>query len=303
MAAKGEDAQDLVLVTGPAGAGRTTAIHALEDLGHEAIDNLPLPLLPRLLDGPPVGPLAVGVDSRTRGFGAEALLRILDRLRSGGRVRPTLLYVDCAAPVLLRRYSETRRRHPANPDGPPLAGVEREMAMLAPLRDRADVLIDTSAMSPHDLRAEISRQFARPGEGELVVGLQSFAYKRGTPAGIDMMIDLRFLRNPHWEADLRPLDGRDPAVAAYVAADPNWVPFMARLEDMLGFLLPAYRREGKACVSVALGCTGGRHRSVAAVEALAKALASAGWRVSIRHRDLGHAAEAARDVRVGVRAE
>jgi len=303
MPSEGEDVQDIVLVTGPAGAGRTTAIHALEDLGFEAIDNLPLSLLPRLLDGPPVGPLAVGTDPRTRGFSISALLATLEALSSGGSVRPMLLYIDCSATVLERRYNETRRRHPSCPDGPPLTGIESETAMLAPLRTRADVLVDTTAMSPHDLRSEIARHFARPGAGDIVVTLQSFAYKRGTPGGNDMMMDLRFLRNPHWEPDLRPLDGRHPAVAAYVARDPNWEPFMQRLEDLLCFLLPAYRREGKAYFSMGLGCTGGRHRSVAAVEALAKALAQRGWRVSIRHRDLGEAAGAAPEARAEGSAE
>lgn len=305
---EGLDADDrmheVVLVTGPAGAGRTTAIHALEDLGFEAVVNLPLALLPRLFDGPPVGPLAIGADPCTRGFSVGALTRFLDGLAKGGRYAATLLYVDCAPRVLVRRYNETRRRHPSSPDTQPFIGIEREIATLAPLRARADVLIDTTAMTPHDLKAEIARHFAREeGQGELAVTLQSFSYKRGTPLGADMVMDLRFLRNPHWDTALRPLDGRVPEVAAFIAEDPLWAPFVARLEDLMRFLLPAYRAEGKAYFTLAIGCTGGRHRSVAAVEALAKTLARDGWRVSIRHRDLVESFGAAPEARPEVGAK
>lgn len=299
-AAAAKSEESVVLVTGPSGAGRTTAIHALEDLGYETIDNLPMSLLPRVLEGPPVGPLALGCDPRTRGFSVPEVLAAAERRWGPAGLVPVVLYIDCAPAVLVRRYSETRRRHPSSPDTQPLVGIEREVAMLAPLRARADVLIDTSAMSPHDLRAEIARHFGREGSGELAVTLQSFGFKRGTPTGVDMMVDVRFLRNPHWERELRPLDGRDPPVAEHVAQDPNWAPFVARLEDMLLFLLPAYRSEGKSYFTLAVGCTGGRHRSVMVVERLAKALAQAGWRVSIRHRDLEEAAGAARDMRAEV---
>jgi RNase adapter protein RapZ len=305
---EGPDADDrrheVVLVTGPAGAGRTTAIHALEDLGFEAIVNLPLSLLPRLFEGPPIGALAIGADPCTRDFSVGALTRFLDGLARGGTYAATLLYVDCAPRVLVRRYNETRRRHPSSPDTQPLIGIEREMATLAPLRARADVLIDTTTMTPHDLKAEIARHLARAeGEGTLAVTLQSFSYKRGTPLDADMVMDLRFLRNPHWDASLRPLDGREPKVAAFVFDDPRWAPFMERLEEMMRFLLPAYRAEGKAYFTLGLGCTGGRHRSVAAVEALAKTLATEGWRVSIRHRDLVESAGAAPGARAEVGAK
>lgn len=278
--------QKLVLVTGPAGAGRTTALHALEDLAFEMIDNLPLSLLPRLLDGPPLGPLAIGCDPRTRDFSVPRMLTMVESLAARDDLALTLVYVDCTPQILVLRYNETRRRHPSSPDSPPLVGIERETAMLAPLRERADVLIDTTAMSPHDLRSEIVRLFAPDGAGELTVTLQSFSFKRGLPAGMDMVMDVRFLRNPHWVAELRPLDGRDAAVATYVETDPSWLPFITRLEDMVRFLLPAYQREGKAYFTLGIGCTGGRHRSVASVEALGKSLAEEGWRVSIRHRDL-----------------
>ena len=280
--------QDIVVITGPAGAGRSTAIRALEDFGFEAIDNLPISLMPRLLAGPPMHrPLAVGLDPRNRDFDVAALTALLDDIGRRPGCRPVLVYVDCAPGVLIARYSETRRRHPSSPRETPLVGIERETALLAPLRARADVLIDTSAMSVHDLKAELARWFAHEdADGGLAVSLTSFAFPRGLPRGADMVIDCRFLRNPHWDPALRPRDGRDPAVAAHVAADPNHAPFLERLTELLRFTLPAHRAEGKAHFTLALGCTGGRHRSVALAETLAKTLAGDGWQVSIRHREL-----------------
>ncbi|MBP6999962.1 MAG: RNase adapter RapZ [Amaricoccus sp.] len=292
--------QDIVVVTGPAGAGRSTAIRALEDFGFEAIDNLPLSLMPRLVAGPPVArPLAVGVDPRTREFDVAALTGLLDEIGARPGCRPVLVFVDCAAPVLIDRYSETRRRHPSSPHESPHVGIEREAAQLAPLKARADVLIDTSAMTVHELKAELARWFAPPDAAGLAVTLQSFAYPRGLPRGADMVMDCRFLRNPHWDKALRARDGRDPEVAAYVEADPVYAAFYGRLIDMLRFLLPAYRAEGKSYFGLALGCTGGKHRSVAVTEALAKSLAQDGWQVSIQHRDLERTADTALVQRAG----
>lgn len=292
-----------MIITGPAGSGRSTATGALEDLGFEAIDNLPQSLLPHLFAGPPIArPVVVGIDPRNREFDVA---RLLDGLREfvtpAGRA-PVLVYLDCDPTILMRRYSETRRRHPLSPHETPLVGITREIEILAPLRERADLLIDTTAMTPHDLKAEMGRHFGGEGtHGGLVVSLHSFSYKGGTPRGVDMIIDVRFLKNPHWDPALRPLDGRDPAVQAFVAADPAYAPFHDRLLDLLRFLLPAYRAEGKSYFGVGLGCTGGRHRSVTLVETLAKTLAADGWQVSIRHRDLVRAeAAGAPGVKVGL---
>jgi UPF0042 nucleotide-binding protein len=231
----------------------------------------------------------------------DRLLQSLAAAAADAGRRPVLVYLDCDPTILVRRYSETRRRHPLSPQETPLVGISREVELLAPLRERSDVLIDTSAMTPHDLRAEMGRLFG--GEGRrpgMVVSLHSFSYKAGTPRGADMVVDVRFLRNPHWDRALRPLDGRDAAVQEFVAADTNFAPFWDRLLDLLRFLLPAYRDEGKSYFGIALGCTGGRHRSVMLVERLAKTLAADGWQVSIRHRDLGLAAEAeASGIKVG----
>lgn len=283
-------AQELVIVTGPSGAGRSTAISALEDLGFEAIDNLPLSLLDRLLDGQPLDhPLALGIDVRNRDFAVLTLEGMLDRLAADPRIACSLLYLDCDTPTLLRRFSETRRRHPLAPGTAPEAGIAAECALLAPLRARADVLIDTGDLSPNDLRAEIARWFSTQGVGRLAVALTSFSYKRGLPRGCDLILDCRFLSNPHWEPELRPRDGRDPDVASHVAADPRFAPFFDRLAGLLQLLLPAYRDEGKAYLGIGFGCTGGRHRSVAVAERLAAILSAEGWAVSLRHRELeGH---------------
>lgn len=279
--------QRVICVTGPSGAGRTTAINAFEDLGHEAIENIPIALVPRLFEGPPLGrPLALGLDVRTRDFSIDALLDLTEWLSRHPGIDSGLLYLDCSPDALIRRYSETRRRHPMAPAEHPGAGVMRELDLLQPIRQRADFLINTSEFSPHDLRAEIASWFGDAESGALSVVLHSFSYKRGMPRGLDMVFDCRFLNNPHWVPELRALDGRDPAVAAHVMADPRFTPFLRQVHDLLKLLLPAQVDEGKAHLSVGFGCTGGQHRSVMMTEVLADALAHDGWRVSKRHREL-----------------
>lgn len=281
-----EESERVVFVSGPSGAGRSTAIRALEDLGFEAIDNLPLSLLPRLLDGPPpTRPLALGTDPRNRDYSAQALIAAVDRLAADPRILADLVYLDCATDVLVRRYSETRRRHPLAPEDRPILGIELEQDLLAPVRARAGILIDTSDMTPHELRAEVQRWFA-PGGQQLALSVQSFSYKRGLPTGADLVFDCRFLRNPYWSADLRSLDGRDAAVVDYIADDARFAPFLAQVTQLVETLLPAYQEEGKAHLTVAFGCTGGQHRSVAVTEKLAAHLAQAGWQVSKRHREI-----------------
>ena len=283
----GNGEQRIVLVTGPSGAGRSTAINVLEDLGFEAIDNLPLTLLPKLLDGPPIGrPLALGIDARNRDFSATGLIEAIDQLTVAKGVSAELLYLDASAEVLLRRFSETRRRHPLAPGESPDQGIAREFDLLVPIRVRADVLIDTSEMSPHDLRAEVERWFAPKGSNRLALSVHSFSYKRGVPRGIDMILDCRFLQNPYWQEGLRHLDGCSAEVAAFVEEDPRFSAFFEKVRDLVLLLLPAYIEEGKAHLSIGFGCTGGQHRSVAVAEKLANTLAQAGWQVSIRHREM-----------------
>lgn len=276
-----------VLVTGPSGAGRTTAIRALEDLGYEAIDNLPLSLMPRLMEGSPVRrPMALGIDPRNRDFSTNALIEVID-LWGADRTQPLeVLYIDCSPEVLMNRYSETRRRHPMAPAETPRDGIDKEIDLLAPIRSRADVLIDTTEMSPHDLRAEVEQWFALSAARALSISIHSFSYKRGLPRGIDMVIDTRFLNNPYWDESLRGLNGTDAAVQDYVMADPRFAEFFTRITGLTRMLLPAYADEGKSYFAIAFGCTGGQHRSVTVTEQLAKTLAEDGWQVSIRHREL-----------------
>ncbi len=277
----------LLLVTGPSGAGRSTAIHALEDIGYEVIDNLPLSLVPRLIDGPPLGrPIALGLDVRNRDFNATALIELIDSLTRDPRVTPEVLYLDCTPEELVRRYSQTRRRHPLAPEDTPDQGIAREIDLLAPIRVRADHLIDTSEMSPHDLKAEMVNWYGAGQAARLAISVQSFSYKRGVPRGVDMIFDCRFLKNPFWTPTLRALDGRDPLVAAHIEEDPRFAPFFLRLQELVLFLLPAHLDEGKSHLTIGFGCTGGQHRSVAVAEKLGNVLAEAGWPVALRHREL-----------------
>jgi UPF0042 nucleotide-binding protein len=277
----------LVFVTGPSGAGRTTAIRVLEDLGYEGIDNIPLGLVPRLIEGSPLGrPIVLGLDVRNRDFNTTALIELVDSLTRDPKVGLEVLYLDCAPAVLIQRFSETRRRHPLAPDETPAQGIEREIDLLAPIRVRADHLIDTTELTQHELKAEIARLFDAGPHGRLSVSVQSFSYKRGIPRGVDMIFDCRFLANPHWQPALRPLDGRDPAVESFVRADPRFAEFFRKVSELLLFLLPANLEEGKAHLAIGFGCTGGQHRSVAIAEIVGSALAEAGWPVSKRHREL-----------------
>jgi len=277
----------VLLVTGPSGAGRSTAIHALEDLGYETIDNLPLGLLPRLLSGPPMTRhIALGVDVRNRDFSAAGLIDVVDIIANETPFECSLVYLDCATDILVRRYSETRRRHPLALDETPLEGIEREKSLLGVLRECAEILIDTSELSPHELSAEIAGWFGGDTAHGMAVSVQSFSYKRGLPRGLDMVMDCRFLRNPHWDKTLRALDGRDAQVAAYILADPRYAEFFKRVLELVDSLLPAYRDEGKSYFTLGMGCTGGQHRSVYVAESLAKALVQRDWQVSIRHREI-----------------
>lgn len=292
----------IVLVTGPSGAGRSTAIAALEDLGYETVDNLPLSLVPRLIDGPLRQPLALGIDVRNREFSAAGLIELIDRLTRTPELHLEVMFLDARPEVLSRRYSETRRRHPLAPSEAPEVGIAQEIDLLVPIRARADVLIDSSDMTIHDCRAEIGRLFDMGKRERLSVSVHSFSYKRGVPRGLDMMFDCRFLTNPHWDADLRPLDGRSDRVARYLESDPRYAPFLTQVRDLLLFVLPAHVVEGKSHLAIGFGCTGGQHRSVAVAEKISIYLAEAGWQVSKRHRELERKAAGAADMAQGDKA-
>ncbi len=280
------DGPPVFLVTGLSGAGKSTALKALEDLGFEAVDNLPLSLLGPLLGAARDRPLAIGIDVRTRAFDTSAVLRLAGMWGEAGRpVR--ILFLDCTDEELQTRFSETRRRHPLAGDRAVADGIALERELVAELRRHADMVIDTTERTPNDLRRLIAQRFGEPGHRGIAISILSFGYARGLPRDADMVFDMRFLRNPHWQAGLRPLTGLDPRVAAHVAADPEWAPRFGAIADLVLGLLPAYQREGRSYLTIAFGCTGGRHRSVAAAEALARRLDAQGWTNSVAHRDIG----------------
>jgi UPF0042 nucleotide-binding protein len=280
----------VVLVTGLSGAGRSSILRVLEDMGYEAVDNPPLTLTEELVSRGE-RPVAIGLDARSRGFDAAAVLSTIERLRLNQALRPELVFAYADEDALLRRYTETRRRHPLAPGGRVLDGITQEIAMTAPLREAADLVIDTSDTSLPALRRLVESRFACSGLG-LTVSLISFAYPRGLPREADLVFDARFLRNPHYDPYLRPRTGMDPEVAAYVEADPDFQAFFDQIEAMLRLLLPRFVQEGKKYVTIAVGCTGGRHRSVRIVEKLADQLTGKGGldtrygQITVAHREL-----------------
>lgn len=279
-----------VLVTGLSGAGRGTALHALEDLGYVAVDNVPLPLLGDLMSstatpGELAAPLAFGVDTRTFGFSATALLRRLLQLRQRADLEARLLYLDCDTETLQRRYTESRRPHPLAPDRPVVDGIVEERKQIGGLRDSADVVVDTSALSPHQFKQILAGHFAVGRSVGARISVMSFSYRRGLPREADLVFDVRFLKNPHYVPELKPFTGQDKPVVDYIATDPDYEPFMARLEGLIGPLLPRFDTEGKSYLTIAVGCTGGRHRSIAVAERLAEWLRDAGRSVTLVHRD------------------
>ena len=279
---------DLVIITGPSGAGRTTALDALEDLGFEAFDNLPLSLLPLLISGAQKNyPLALGIDLRNRDFSNNKLVEIINTINSDADFKCSLLYLDCSDHVLRRRYSETRRRHPLAPNKGAEIGIQKEKSLLASLSINADSLINTSEMTPHDLKFQIEKLYtANNLKQAMNVHVHSFAYKRGVPKSVDMVIDCRFLRNPHWDLKLRKLTGQDSLVQSHIQLDPKFDDFIEKLDNLIDFLIPAYENEGKSYFNLSFGCTGGRHRSVFITELITETLAKQNIRVSKRHLEL-----------------
>jgi UPF0042 nucleotide-binding protein len=278
----------VVLVTGMSGAGHSTALKALEDMGYEAIDNLPLSLVPSLVRAGPGEhpPLAIGIDIRTRDFGIAPFTAALDPLAGPSGIDLRVVFLDCEDELLRRRYTETRRRHPLAGDRPVNDGIRLERERVSPLRARADLVIDTSALTVADLRRLLQGHFALDAAPGVNVFVTSFSYRNGLPRDADLVFDVRFLDNPHYDPVLRSLTGLDPAVGARIAADPGFPSFFERLTALLLPLLPRYHNEGKSYLTIAIGCTGGQHRSVYVAERLAAWLREQGQRAGLSHRDI-----------------
>ena len=278
----------IVLVTGLSGAGKSSILHTLEDLGYETVDNPPFSLLDELLSRTDRA-LAIGLDARTRGFATAAVLAAIERLKAETGVTPELIFATADDAVLLRRYTETRRRHPLAPQGQVRDGIAAERALIDGLQAAADLVLDTSSLPLPVLRQRIGRRFGLSQDEGLSLTLISFAYRAGLPAEADLVFDARFLRNPHYDQTLRPRTGLDAEVCAYVAQDPDCVAFQDLIRSMVLLLLPRFVQEGKKYVTVAIGCSGGRHRSVYLIETLAKVLREAGWQPMVMHRELDRA--------------
>lgn len=286
----------LLIVTGLSGAGKSSAMKALEDLGYDAVDNLPLSMAWQLagdwasaqrpLASSPLG-LAIGVDSRTREFSPERLTEFLAWLRARGDMAVEMLFLDCDDDLLFRRFTETRRRHPLGPSGERLRdAVTAERAAMRSLRDQAEKVIDTTALSTHDLRALITGSYALSAAG-LAISIVSFSYRRGIPREADLAFDARFLRNPHYVAELRPHSGLDRDVGIFISADPQFDMSLEAYGRMVHALMAGYTQEGKSYLTIAIGCTGGRHRSVHFAERLGEFLRVSGHETEVRHRDIG----------------
>jgi UPF0042 nucleotide-binding protein len=277
----------LLLVTGTSGAGKSTVLDALEDMGWDIVDNLPTDLLGEFVHGSDqcrTAPVAIGMDVRSRGFDPKRLPGLLNSIEG---VEPEILFLDCSTANLMRRFDKTRRRHPLAPDRPAEDGIARERALLAPLKRAADSVIDTTDLSPVELREELRRRYGT--EREPVLTLVSFGFGHGISRTADLVFDMRFLSNPYWVDDLRDRTGENSTVRDYIAKDPGWADSMDRIEALLREWIPRYWAAGKTYLTVAFGCTGGRHRSVAAAAEMAKRLQAAGFTPNLRHRDLGSA--------------
>ena len=285
--------QKILLITGVSGAGKTTVLKTLEDLGWETVDNFPIKLAGQLLkipasggeDGPNI-PLALGFDSRTRGFDAEALIQQIKKLQNQPNLEILTLFLDCAGVEIERRYAETRRRHPMAQDRPAMDGIAIDRNLMEPFRRWAETVVDTSKLSAHDLQQAIRERFTSETSPHSTITVSSFGFSRGVPHNADLVFDLRFLRNPHWDSELRPMTGMDLAVAEYVSADPKYDEAMQKIRDLLRFLLPLYDAQGKAYINIAFGCTGGRHRSVHVAEIFGNWLREDGFVLTVAHRDL-----------------
>jgi UPF0042 nucleotide-binding protein len=280
----------VVIVTGLSGAGKSSALRAFEDISYHAIDNLPLTMLGRLLSDPDRDmtnvPVAVGIDSRTLHFSPDLFLKEVKALKAVDNIELQVLFMDASNDVLMKRFSETRRKHPLEHGKPLRQAIKEERQLMAELRQALDGIIDTSERSSTDTRRVVSERFAHDGDKSLVITTMSFGFSKGVPRDVDLVFDVRFLRNPHYVAELKAHTGQDEAVANYVRADEGFASFVEKVKDMIEFLLPRYEVEGKSYLTIAFGCTGGKHRSVMMAETIANLINQGGYKTNIYHRDI-----------------
>ncbi len=289
MAISQEDKNQILIVTGLSGAGKSSALRQFEDMGWEIADNVPLSLLGLMIrqsvDTGRVN-LALGVDLRTRGFSTSDILDLIQQVKETDQENIGLVYLDCDEAVLQRRFTETRRRHPLAKDRPVGDGIKQEKSLLSGLKQNADLRIDTTNLSLPELKRILTGHFSLQETSRLSVSIMSFSYKYGVPREADLMFDVRFLQNPFYEDNLRQKSGQDADVVAFVEQDRSFDPFFNSLSNMLDLLLPRYAEEGKSYLTIAIGCTGGRHRSVCVAEKIHDLVANSGYFVNLTHRDL-----------------
>jgi UPF0042 nucleotide-binding protein len=285
-----QDAMDktkIIFVTGFSGAGRSTGLKILEDLGYEVFDNIPLRIVGSLIEAAePPAHIAIGIDTRTRYFSAEKLITEIDRLNADERYEAELVLMLCDEVKLQQRYSETRRPHPMASDRSVSDGIKVEAEILEPLLGYADYRIDTTTLSVHNLRDDLLHKFAIDETRQMQITVKSFGFKKGAPRDVDMVFDVRFLRNPHWDDALKALTGQDEAVGAYITADEDFAAFWDNVASMMALLLPRYQKEGKSYFTIGFGCMGGQHRSVYCTEKLAAQLKAQDYSINIQHRDM-----------------
>jgi len=274
------NAKKLIIVTGLSGAGMSSVLKSLEDIGYEVLDNFPITLMKELLSNQTERPIAIGIDSRTRNFTPAKLKKAIKSYNA------KLIFVTCKHSVLQKRFTETRRKHPMAQDRPVSDGITKETQLLAPLQDSADEIIDTTDLSIHDLRRSIEGQFSQENHQKLSVTLTSFGFRHGVPREADIVMDVRFLRNPHWDKKLKPLTGQNKEVGKYISNDENFDQFMQNFKNLIEPLLERYTHEGKSYLTIAIGCTGGKHRSVFTVEKLSKWFKKLNINTHIKHRDM-----------------
>lgn len=289
---KSEHSRQVVLVTGMSGAGKTTVLKAFEDLDYEALDNVPLSFLPNIVAPSPVQqgeprPIAVGVDIRTRDFATAAFIDNVKNLRAQADVDVRVLFVTCGDEELLRRYTETRHRHPLAHDRPVLDGVRIERKLIAPLLEIADIQLDTTGETPYDVKSFLDHTFGGTDQSQaMAVFVTSFSFRKGLPRDADFVFDVRFLRNPHYDPDLKVLTGQSTKVQAYIAEDAQFADFFVNLTNLVGPMVQRFATEGKSYLTIAVGCTGGKHRSVFVAEKLAAWLDTEHTRIRLAHRDM-----------------